>query len=473
MNIDFNLKILSFNRRISLTKQTFQYGVGVITVVAATIAAYWGSLKLYTLVAAAFVGLIVLLVLMRQLAIGYFILLLGGIFIPVSGPGGINVSMVMVIVMVFLWAMDMFITKRRFEFIRSGPIRPTLYFMIVCIAALLMGQVLWYVTSVQAPLDTQLGGFAIYFFSLGVLVMTGNIIKDIRWLKAFVWLFVGLGAFYVVARALNISLIDNYYTRGFTANSMLWVWLVAIPLGQVIYNQELTRRQRAALFFVVFITMYVAIVQSRDWKSGWVPSLIVIAVLVGIRFPKLAFASIPFAAIGFIYFAQQQIMSEGWSWGTRLDAWRIVLEVSRLNPILGLGFANYYWYVTLFNIRGYYVQFNSHSQYVDLIAQTGIVGLICFIWIFVEVARLAWALTRRLTDGFARGYAFGVLAGLAGAAVAAFLVDWVLPFAYNIGLKGFRASILPWIFFGGLISIEQIFLSNVIKDRERVQLKNR
>lgn len=471
MNIDFNLKILSFSHRITLSKQNFQYAVGTFTILAATVAAYWGSVRLYTLTVAAVVGLLVALVLMRHLAVGYFMLLLGGILVPYSGPGGINVTMIILILMVFLWAMDMFIAKRRFEFVRSGPVRPTLYFMVVCVAALLMGQVLWYVTSVQAPLDTQLGGFAIYFFSLAALAMTGNIIKDIRWLKAFVWLFVGLGGIYVLARALNNSVLDNYYMRGFTANSMFWLWLVALPLAQVIYNPKLSKWQRVALFFVTFIAMYVAIVQLRDWKSGWVPSLIVIAVLVGLRYPKLGITFIPVAAIGFIYLAQQQIASEGWSWGTRLDAWRIVLEVSRVNPVLGLGFANYYWYVTLFNIRGYYVQFNSHNQYVDLIAQTGIVGLILFIWIMVEIGRLAWSLMQSLPDGFARGYAYGVFAGLAGVLVAAFLVDWVLPFAYNIGLTGFRASILPWIFFGGLISIEQIYFADVRKDQARARLK--
>jgi hypothetical protein len=64
-----------------------------------------------------------------------------------------------------------------------------------------------------------------------------------------------------------------------------------------------------------------------------------------------------------------------------------------------------------------------------------------------------------LKDGFARGYAYGVLAGIVGCLMASFLVDWVLPFTYNIGMNGVRASVLPWIFFGGLLSIEQIFLA--------------
>ena len=37
------------------------------------------------------------------------------------------------------------------------------------------------------------------------------------------------------------------------------------------------------------------------------------------------------------------------------------------------------------------------------------------------------------------------------------LGDWVLPFFYNIGMTGFRSSVLVWLFFGGLVSLELMF----------------
>ncbi len=58
--------------------------------------------------------------------------------------------------------------------------------------------------------------------------------------------------------------------------------------------------------------------------------------------------------------------------------------------------------------------------------------------------------------GFARGYVYSVLGGLVGTLTAAMLVDWLLPFVYNIGLNGFRGSIFAWIFMGGLIAIDFI-----------------
>jgi hypothetical protein len=105
---------------------------------------------------------------------------------------------------------------------------------------------------------------------------------------------------------------------------------------------------------------------------------------------------------------------------------------------------------------GWYVQFNSHNQYVDIVAQTGLLGLACFLWFAWEAGWLGSRLRARVPEGFAQAYVYGALGGLVGMLVAGMLADWVLPFVYNIGLAGFRASVLGWLFLGGLLSLEQI-----------------
>jgi O-antigen ligase len=131
-------------------------------------------------------------------------------------------------------------------------------------------------------------------------------------------------------------------------------------------------------------------------------------------------------------------------------------QIIRISPLLGLGFANYYWYTPLFPIRGYAVSFNSHNNYVDIVAQTGVIGLVCVLWFFWEVGRLGLRLRTQAPAGFAQAYVYGALGVLAGMVVAAMLGDWVLPFFYNLGLNGFRSSMLGWLFLGGLVSLEQI-----------------
>ena len=66
------------------------------------------------------------------------------------------------------------------------------------------------------------------------------------------------------------------------------------------------------------------------------------------------------------------------------------------------------------------------------------------------------SLRSRVPNGFIRAYVYGVIGGIAGTILAGVLADWVLPFVYNIGMEGFRGSIISWIFLGGLVSIEQI-----------------
>ena len=446
-----------------------QYGIILAVVFLSTATAYWGSMKIFMILIGIVAGIGGLLALLRFPNLGFILLFLGGMFAPFAGPGGFNASILTIILMIVLWLLDMFVVKREFKFVRSRAIRPAFYLLIVSVIAFAMGQIPWFAFANQAPFDAQLGGFAIYFFLVLAMIMTANVLREIRWLKIIVWTFIGFGSIYVLGRTLNLWVVDSIYQHGVYANSMFWLWLIILPLSQAIFNKKLNLRTRILLYGIVAMTFYVSLVQQNDWKSGWVPSAVAAAVLVGLRFRKVTPFAIPFAVIIAAYLAQDLIATDEYSWGTRLDAWLVVLDISRVSPIIGLGFSNYYWYAKVFSIRGYSIKFNSHSQFVDIIAQTGILGMLCFMWILFEVGRLAWKLMNKLPDGFAKGYSYGIFAGVLGSLMAAFLVDWLLPFAYNIGLDGVRASILPWVFFGGLISVEKIYRLNQKTDTARVK----
>ncbi len=102
------------------------------------------------------------------------------------------------------------------------------------------------------------------------------------------------------------------------------------------------------------------------------------------------------------------------------------------------------------------MNFNSHNQYVDIVAQTGLLGLLCFLWFAWEVGRLGWRLRGRVPGGFAQAYVYGALGGLVGTLAAGMMADWVLPFVYNIKLDGMRASVLGWLFLGGVVALEKM-----------------
>jgi len=401
--------------------------------------------------------LVVLIVFLRRPIFGLIAIFLGGMFIPFVGPSGLNAAVGVVALMLGLWLLKMMMEERQIRLILSRATLPIYVFILISVFALAIGQLPWFVNAKHAPLDTQLAGFSVFILSAGAFLLVAHLVRDVGQLQAITWTFIAAGAIYVFGRALEWGYIDRIYHFGFTAGSMFWTWLVALAFSQAMFNNRLKFRWRIVLGVVVLVTFYVAYVQAYDWKSGWVPPLVAIAAIIGFRYWKPAFVLVPLIIFPALYLINSLISSDQYSWGTRLDAWAIIVNIVKANPLLGLGFANYYWITPLFPIRGYEINFNSHNQYLDILAQTGLIGLACFIWFFWEVGRLGWRLRESVPAGFPRAYVYGALGGVAGTIVASTLVDWVLPFIYNIGLTGFRASILVWLFLGGLVSLEQMY----------------
>jgi len=254
--------------------------------------------------------------------------------------------------------------------------------------------------------------------------------------------------------------LSRFFSFGSTG-SLFWIWIVALAAGQALFNNDLPRPWRLALGVLVVVTFYVAVTgEGISWTSGWAPPLVALALIVWFRWPRatlvlgLAVALLLLLNNGIVQ--HYLVDTNQYSILTRGAALKIVLEIFSVNPLLGVGPANYYYYTPLYPILGYYVRFNSHNNYVDLLAQTGLVGGFFFAWFALATGRVGWKLRDKFKDGFARGYIYSCLGGLAACLVASVLGDWLLPFVYNIGINGFRASVLGWLFLGGLVALEQI-----------------
>jgi O-antigen ligase len=243
--------------------------------------------------------------------------------------------------------------------------------------------------------------------------------------------------------------------------SVFLICLVAIAFSQALYNRDLSVGWRLALGVLVLVTLYINVFVKFADKSGWIPPLVAVAAILGSRSWRSALVVGALVALLAWALAPSVIGTDTYSVDTRFEAWAIMAQIVKVSPIWGLGFSNYYWYTPLYSIRGYSVNFNSHNNYVDLVAQTGLLGLALFSWFMWELGRWGLRLRNQMRAGFPRAYVYGALGALAGMAVAAMMGDWVLPFFYNVGLNGFRSSMLGWLFLGGLVSLGRIELPEV------------
>jgi hypothetical protein len=410
------------------------------------------------------VGAGMVLVFLRWPPLGLATLIVASLVVPFAiGTGtqtSLNVTVLLLPVLIGLWLLDM-VRRRELRLLPSRPILPLLALCVVAALSFVAGSLPWLIFAQTAPLRAQVGGLAVFILSAGAFLLVAHQVRDLRWLERLTWVFLVLGALYIAGRL--VPGLGRFTGRLFPSGAdggIFWVWLVALAFSQAVFNRSLRLHWRLALGVLVLAIFYIGWSHSRAWASGWLPPLVAVVVSLWAGVPRLGLpvgmVAVTVGALNVQKIVGIVMTDQQYSLMTRLEAWRIVTEIAKASPLLGLGPANYYWYTPLFPILGWYVQFNSHNQYVDIVAQTGLLGLACFLWFAWEVGWLGWRLRARVPEGFAQAYVYGALGGLVGMLVAGMLADWVLPFVYNIGLAGFRASVLGWLFLGGLLSLEQI-----------------
>ena len=406
------------------------------------------------------IGIAVVRLLLRWPALGLVLLIPANMVVPFAIGTGTNTSIhatiLLIALLLALWIYQMWSSGEGFRLYQSGTIPPLLLLIVVAVLAFFSGQLPWF-QSAHAPLPAQLGGLSVFVLSAGAFLLAVHRYEEQRWLEWTVWLLLVLGTIYVGFRVIPgmFRYSGYFYTWGSTS-SQFWTWFVVLLFSQALLNDRLSVGWRGLLLAILAVTLYSILFQTGDWKSGWIPPLIAMGAVMLLRWWQTSFLMVAGGVVGIPILIGALIASDAYSYETRIDAWMVLLNIIRVNPILGVGPANYYYYTPLFGIRGYAVQFNSHNQYFDIVLQAGVLGLACVLWFFAAVAQAGWRLRHRVEDGFARAYVYGALGGLVATVASGFLGDWFLPFVYNVSLAGMRSSILAWLFLGGLIALERM-----------------
>jgi O-antigen ligase len=96
----------------------------------------------------------------------------------------------------------------------------------------------------------------------------------------------------------------------------------------------------------------------------------------------------------------------------------------------------------------------SHNNYVDIFAQTGLLGLAFFLWFIAAALRDGFELMRRTEEKtFEGAFVRGVVGGFIGMLLISMVGDWLIPYIYNQSLIGFQFTVYTWIALGCMLSI--------------------
>jgi hypothetical protein len=460
----------------TLRDRSRQYNLAVTLVVVVVLAlalllGQRASLRWLALVAAGIGGL----ALLAQPVLGLPALVLAALVLPLEFGTGtevrLNPASLLVPALLALWLLDG-VRRRDIRLAASRATLPLLLFLAAGLLSLLIGNATWdpMVPRRGSFLLVQLAQWAIFAFSAGAFWLAASRVSDETWLRRLtaVFLLVG-GGFAILRVAPGVHGLAERMTTAAFIRAPFWVLLSGLAWGQLLFNRQLTREWRAFLLSVSAAVVFYTFVQQREGASNWVGLVATLGILLWLRLPRLrgpvVAVIVVLAVLGLLFPFVYSFAGGDAEWnlsgGSRLVLIERVVQVTLRNPITGLGPAAYRPYANmqpLAYLGAFWLdpQINSHNNYVDLFAHVGLLGLGLFVWFACEVARVGQQLRLRHAEGFLAGYVNGMLAVGAGSLVIMALADWILPFVYNIGFEGFQASVLVWLFLGGLVALENV-----------------
>lgn len=417
-----------------------------------------GSLIPLVLMIAAPVGLVACMIASRYfhilvLALPIAALTLPFIEVPTGTYSKLPLSLLITLLLAFIWGVSLY--TRGWKVAPSPLNRPLVIFSIICIISLPWG-IIWR-DPILRPMGnnfivTQIGGLMTILASPIAAWLIGNFIKTERQIKYIFGCFIVFGALMTITQFFNINqnLLND---RG------LWgLWHVAPLFGLMVAQPGIHWRWRALFLILIGWNLYQTVVVNSLWISGWLPTVIAMMLIAFLHSWKFFFGMIGVVAVAgaqpiyeYLHMVAEDNVEEGGL--ERLELWAQNWRVVSEHWLFGTGPAGYaIYYMTFFRDDAR----STHNNYLDILAQFGFVGMIVWIWVSVVSVWEGWRLIQRAPVGILRTTALIATGGWISAMIAMFFGDWVLPFAYNQGIGGFKYTVYSWIYLGLMITLRQM-----------------
>lgn len=412
-------------------------------------------------VTAAIVGLLVVPVVFLNLQIGPVLILLAATATEWYISKGITPALILTALLATAWLAQRMILERRLELVKSPVMKPALIFIVVAVISLPWSKAMADPLLADWPGVEliQLAQLAVLVLSPVALILTANLITAKRHLKVLVYAYIGLTTIGILADFLQLPFRLNL--RGLTST-----WAVSLLYGQLLFNRKLSKWLRLAFVPVIGVWLYIRFFFGVTWKSGWLPVLISLVVITFLRSKKLFLLllvlSLTFILISYGWWQGVWTSEEAES-GNRFDKWSFLFEHHSTwgHWLLGTGpFGYALYFMTYFPGNAA----STHSNYIDVFLQMGVVGCMTFAWLIGAIAWVGYKLRATpIEDPFIVGFVSSALGGLVAVLAAMFLGDWFTPFVLNQGLHGFSWTVSSWIFLGALVAVPFILNNEQVR----------
>ncbi|HHS14104.1 MAG TPA: hypothetical protein ENN03_10120 [bacterium] len=384
-----------------------------------------------------------------------------------------------------IWIFDLFLyALYAFWFIRTGGFR-NVRFITGRVTDVALIMIMWSVLSVVIAVSQLSSGFGVVFEIKAFLVLFYliNNIKDKKKLMAVVECLIlglaiqaGLGVLQSVSGStLGLEFLGErsqslwwrgarvYGTFGFPNNYAAYMSLL-IPLSISLFYYY--RGWRKLLYSIITVMSFFSLGLSYS-RSAWVGtagSLIIMFLLIAKAkrmdpktYRMALIVVIAAIVIGSIFWEMIMIRTEQET-DYRMLQIEIALQIIRSNPIIGVGLYNYQYHS--YDLFAFWQPV--HNCYLRLATETGIPGMILFLWLYFLVMRESYR-SLKFNDKLINAVGMGIFCG--HAAFATIIL-------FGPEYQHYRQKFLFWVLAGLAISLKRVRLTEIDKEK-RLKEKRR
>jgi O-antigen ligase len=142
------------------------------------------------------------------------------------------------------------------------------------------------------------------------------------------------------------------------------------------------------------------------------------------------------------------------SWGGKSGRAQLAADalwIWQQHPVFGVGPGNSWPYMHKYSAID-----TPHSQYLNILLETGITGLLALLFILFGCFRIGWRLYWRAPTPFMEMFTLGWLGYFAGMSLGGFTGDFILHSVRNSGLDLFTGFYLQWVMLGVLVALNRL-----------------
>jgi O-antigen ligase len=308
------------------------------------------------------------------------------------------------------------------------------------------------------------------------LVIVPGVVRTVRDFQWALGSYIGLGMLYALGTIFAAPLelysqeviLGNRRPQVFgSVSSGLGVLLViftCIAFGQALYTRKRVTRWCWSLFTIIFA---IAVIMSFG-REAWIGLFLSVLVMIGFRLKNWSVLLILLVFLLLILFIPgvTDFFNPGKVYGIdRLQVWQDAIAIWQHSPYMGVGAGNFQFFDLTY---GKDVVGVAHNQYLEVLAEMGVQGLLCLLWILITVGRMMLKRFKTASTSLSKGLALAWIGYYVTIIVGGFFTDsFVQSAAGGGGTASFVVESYTWLLLGLVLSIP-----NWEKEAEQSEQRN-